>query len=386
MILQSTVTISASGALAASNSANPKPSRLEYFDWMRGLACVLMFQTHCYDAWLSPAARDTKFFMWSQLVGTFPAPLFLFLTGISATLMARKVSAGGSPSSAAVKVIRRGLEIWGLGLLFRLQEYLIAFPWAPWTDLLRVDVLNCIGASLVLVGLVLRASSTWPRMAVNAALSSAAFSMLAPLVWTHHFTRLPWFIASYLNGAHNQGTPLSWLFPIFPWSAFAFAGVVVGSQVLGEAAKSFPRWRIVVAVLTGAAISGIGYGLQHARFSLYPSRMQDFWHTSPNFFLIRLGILLVIMAACDLRCRVRPLLNSRKALVIMGQHSLLVYWVHIEFVYGRLHILPRHGLGVLGATTGLLAITLSMLLLAYLRSRWTLSHRATKTSPATAAG
>ena len=23
-------------------------SRLTYIDWMRGLACVLMFQTHCY--------------------------------------------------------------------------------------------------------------------------------------------------------------------------------------------------------------------------------------------------------------------------------------------------------------------------------------------------
>ena len=373
------------GALAASNFAKAKPNRLEYFDWMRGLACVLMFQTHCYDAWLSPTARSGKFFMYSQLLGTFPAPLFLFLTGISAMLMAKKVSAG-PPSHAAAKVIKRGLEIWGLGLLFRVQEYLIAFPWAPWTDLLRVDVLNCIGVSLVLIGLVLRISPAWPRMAVNAGLSSAAFSMLAPLVWTHHFTRLPWFIASYLNGAHNQGTPLPWLFPIFPWSAFAFAGVVVGGLVLGERARSFPRSRILVAALAGAAVSGIGYALQHASLSLYPTSLQDFWHTSPNFFLIRLGILLVIMALCDLRCRLQPLLSSTKALVVMGQHSLLVYWVHIEFVYGRLHILPRHGLGIPGATAGLLTITLSMLLLAYLRSRWTLSRRAIKTSPATAAG
>src|SRR6202453_2257848 len=30
----------------------PTTSRLAWIDWMRGLACVLMFQTHCYDAWL----------------------------------------------------------------------------------------------------------------------------------------------------------------------------------------------------------------------------------------------------------------------------------------------------------------------------------------------
>jgi uncharacterized membrane protein len=57
-------------------------SRLAYIDWMRGLACVLMFQTHCYDSWLSAGARQGRFFMYSQLGGTFPAPLFIFLAGI----------------------------------------------------------------------------------------------------------------------------------------------------------------------------------------------------------------------------------------------------------------------------------------------------------------
>ena len=60
--------------------------RFAFLDWMRGLACLLMFQTHCYDAWLSPEARKTTFFMYSQLAGTLPAPLFLFLAGISFAL------------------------------------------------------------------------------------------------------------------------------------------------------------------------------------------------------------------------------------------------------------------------------------------------------------
>ena len=32
-------------------------SRLAYIDWMRGLACVLMFQWHCYNSWLAPGER-----------------------------------------------------------------------------------------------------------------------------------------------------------------------------------------------------------------------------------------------------------------------------------------------------------------------------------------
>ena len=46
--------------------AEAPKSRLAYIDWMRGLACVLMFQTHCFDSWLSPQARQSRFFMYSQ--------------------------------------------------------------------------------------------------------------------------------------------------------------------------------------------------------------------------------------------------------------------------------------------------------------------------------
>ena len=99
---------------------------------MRGLACVLMFQTHCYDSWLSPEARKSTFFMWSQLGGTLPAPLFLFLAGISFALVTDKLRQKGLPPNAiALTTIRRGAEILGLGLLFRLQEYVIAWGWAP---------------------------------------------------------------------------------------------------------------------------------------------------------------------------------------------------------------------------------------------------------------
>src|SRR5438270_12492095 len=133
----------------------PKISRLAYIDWMRGLACVLMFQTHCYDSWLGGDARKSTFFMWSPLGGTLPAPLFLFLAGISFALVTRKLHDKALPAGQIARTtLRRGAEILGLGLLFRLQEYFIAFPWAPWTDLFRVDVLNTIGLSMMLMAAV----------------------------------------------------------------------------------------------------------------------------------------------------------------------------------------------------------------------------------------
>src|SRR5208282_490010 len=129
-------------------------SRLAWIDWMRGLACVLMFQTHCYDAWLGGDARQTRFLKTSQLLGTLPAPLFLFLAGISFALVIDKLMRKNlTPAEITRAMALRGAEILAFGLLFRLQEFAIAWGWAPWSDLLRVDVLNIIGLSMILMAI-----------------------------------------------------------------------------------------------------------------------------------------------------------------------------------------------------------------------------------------
>src|ERR1700722_1183218 len=135
--------------------STPGPSRLAWIDWMRGLACIFMFQTHCYDAWLGGDARNTSFLKTSQLLGTLAAPLFLFLAGSFFALGTDKLTRKNwSTTEITRTMFRRGAEIFAFGLLFRLQEFLIAWGWAPWSDLLRVDVLNIIGLSMMLMALL----------------------------------------------------------------------------------------------------------------------------------------------------------------------------------------------------------------------------------------
>ena len=204
-----------------------------------------MFQTHCYDAWLSPEARKTNFFMYSQLGGTLPAPLFLFLAGISFALVTAKLHRKGlAPAQIARTTIRRGAEILALGLAFRLQEFLIAWGWAPWSDLLRVDILNTIGVSMMLMGVLCwLVSQAAPQrisaLPLAAAATSLAISLLTPLLWTvWRPDWLPWPVESYINGVHNLGEPQAWLFPVFPWSAFAFAGLAVGFLLQSDWART----------------------------------------------------------------------------------------------------------------------------------------------------
>ena len=351
--------------------------RLAYIDWMRGLACVLMFQTHCYDSWLNPEARKTTFFMWSQLGGTLPAPLFLFLAGISFALVTDKLRQKGvAPNAIAQKTIRRGAEILALGLLFRLQEYVIAWGWAPWSDLLRVDILNTIGISMMLMGsvcwIVLKlgpATRIRQILGVTAGGVALLISLLTPLLWTTWRPRwLPWPIESYIDGVHNLGQPQSWLFPIFPWTAFAFAGLAIGFLLLSDWAR-----RREAAVFAMAGVGGVALIYLARWLDARPERLYavyDFWHTSPNFFLIRVGLLLAILTATYAWCRWGAGQWGFSPLIQLGQTSLLVYWVHIEFVYGRLSIVPKHAAGIRTASVGLLAIFLAMLALSILRTRW----------------
>ena len=358
-----------------------RKSRLAYIDWMRGLACVLMFQTHCYDSWLSGQARQSRFFMYSQLGGTFPAPLFLFLAGISFALVTDKLRQKNlPPAQIARATIRRGAEIFGFGLLFRLQEYLVSWGWAPKSDLLRVDVLNTIGLSMMLMGIVCWIVLALQRgLRTRHALVLAGFgvalliSLLTPPLWTNWRPDwLPWPIESYVNGVHNLGVSQAGLFPVFPWTGFAFAGLATGFILQSPWARTREAPVFLSTGAAGLVLIEFARWLDAQPRQLYP--VYDYWHTSPSFFLIRVGMLLVILTASYAWCRWGAAQWGFSPLIQLGQASLLVYWVHIEFVYGRVSILPKHAMGIRGASVGLLIISLAMLALAYLRTRtkgWT---------------
>src|SRR5260221_4187934 len=98
----------------------PTARRLAYIDWMRGLACVLMFQTHCYDSWMSPEAKkSSSLIAWSRLGGTLPAPLFIFLAGVSVALVTEKLREKGIERVAIAKqTILRVAGSFAIGVMF----------------------------------------------------------------------------------------------------------------------------------------------------------------------------------------------------------------------------------------------------------------------------
>ena len=207
------------------------------------------------------------------------------------------------------------------------------------------------------------------RTSILAGVSRPGIALATPPLWTTwrpHW--LPWYLESYINGVHTFERAAAVAF-----SDFSLGGVCVrGAGRWISAVQRLGRRRILAS---GGDFRRGGRGdiflslwLDALPVHLYA--VYDYWHTSPNFFLARVGILLVIVCVVYAWCRWGAGAMGFSPLIQLGQTSLLVYWVHIEFVYGRFSILPKRAQTIPMATLGLLVIFVAMVLLSMARTRW----------------
>jgi len=287
-----------------------------------------MIEAHTLDAWTRASDRASTVFGDAMVLAGFAAPLFLWLAGISLVLAAEAgVRRGLSRRGAAESVCRRGLEIFVLAFLFRLQAFLVS-PGAHPVTLFRVDILNIMGPAIAAAALVWLLSASRPVLFSIYAAIAAAFAMLTPLVRTT--TRLEWlpiWVQWYIRPAGDNTT-----FTGFPWAGFVFAGAATAVLlVVGRESRADRRSHVrlgVAGILTAAA----GYYAASLP-SIY--KESSFWTTSPTYFAVRVGVLTSVLAgayfverlAGDWRSILSPL--SR-----LGRQSLFVYWIHVELVYG----------------------------------------------------
>jgi uncharacterized membrane protein len=343
--------------------AAAKP-RLDAIDWLRGLAVVLMIQTHLYDSWVSPAGKATSAFWWTRYLGGVPSRLFLLLVGVSMAIGYERQLGRGAPRAAMVRAsVRRGLEILALAYLFRFQEYALAGFWGPITDLFRIDILNCIGASLILAGVVAAPRAGRPQYAVALA-ATAVFVGLGPVIGPAYFpTFLPVALTSYVGGQR----PMSW-FGLFPWAAWSFVGLAIG-HVWVRASRE-PRREARVYLLTGAVGLALMAGVILVRkwnpyLIHYPNDVVQ--QMGPGTFFYRLGLNLVLAFVGYVVTR---LLAGRFSVMRQfGQTSLLVYWIHVDLCYGVVSRRLHHALDMRQATVGFVLMTAAMLLVSLAKTK-----------------
>jgi len=321
--------------------------RRAYVDWARGIAVLLMIEAHTADAWtrLSPAVRRTIAFRDVTVLGGFAAPLFLWLAGLAVVLAATRAAERTGSRRAAVEMIcRRGLEIFILAFLFRLQGFIIT-PGSHPVTLFRVDILNIMGPAIAIAGIVWGLARGPAARVLWYACIAAAFAMATPIVRASPaIDAWPLWLQWYMR-PFGEFT----IFTLFPWAGFVFAGGAVGALIAAARAPRAERRLHAILGLVGAALVLIGF-YTAGRPSIYTA--SSFWTSSPTWFAIRLGILMIaltVIYGCELLfVALRGAAAGIDPLARMGRSSLFIYWIHVELVYGYASWLWRHRLPLWG--------------------------------------
>ena len=341
---------------------NPKPktstSRLAFLDWMRGLGAVIMLQGHVYHSYTGKEWREGSVYILSQFVGGMPPAIFLFLTGVTlAFLMDSCERKALSVGERWMMALRRSGYLLGLAYLFRLQLWLSGLPNSPWTDLLKVDILNCMGVSIAVLS-VMSVFTTADRIRLSAVLG-VAVAALSPLVSALDWTGVPSGVKAYLAPDAN-------LFSFFPWASFLAFGLGFGSLLRIVREENSERLMHWIALLGFAMILG-GQFFGGIPYSIYAK--SDFWLDSPALIFIKLGVILIAMSAAFVwnRWVIKERWNWLRQL---GTTSLMIYWVHIELVYGRWFWFWKENLSVAQASVVMVAVILLMLGLSVCQTRW----------------
>ena len=335
-------------------------SRRAYLDRLRGVAVLIMIESHTIDAWTRVDDRGHPAYAWAMILGGFGAPIFLFLAGIALALAAgSRLRKGRSASEAAALARRRGWQILGLAFLFRLQSWIISGGGVE-RALLKVDILNIMGVAMLTAALLWGLGRGRSSRALWLVAATIGAAMVTPLIRaTPLLDFLPDPVEWYLRPSPGRTT-----FTLFPWAGFLLAGVAVGLWL--DASRPGPEERRTVwaLALIGPALVVAGY-----LTSLLPAiyEQTDFWTSSPTFFFLRLGVLISLV---PIAYAWNALVPGRSPLRELGIASLFVYWIHVEMVYGVVSTPLHRQLTFPQAIVAFAVFSVFLFALVKLKERW----------------
>ena len=325
-------------------STSRNNERWRALDLLRLVAVVLMVQGHVFTALLDRGLRHGPWYIRHSYVHGLTAPIFFFASGLAfgvATLRNWSDQTHWGPAAKR----RFGRYAW---LLF--IGYMLSLPGLSfrqlWTSaspdtvrmFFRVDALENIAVSLILAqGLVWLTKKQRPFVG-SVTLLGTALVLSAPAVWRLPVERwLPIGVAAYIN--IDTGS----IFPLFPWTGFLCAGVVTAYLSIDPHRGSLRRRLAWGLATTGGLLWVAARLLQDS--GVNPFGEQNYWKTSPIFFMTRLGLILLGFAAlCGLeslwarRCTAPAITaNHGSSMGVMervGQETLIIYVIHLLVLYG----------------------------------------------------
>ena len=304
-----------------------KPQRLFFIDAMRAWAILMMLQGHFIDGLLDPVFRDSAdsgYTTWLYFRG-ITGPVFFTVSGFIFTYLLIRVPEKGWQNPRVIKGIRRGLQLLFIGYLLRLN-FLGLLKGQIYGGFYLVDVLHCIGLSIMSIIAVYLLAQRAPRWVFPVALLGITLLLFTfePIYKTFTYPFLPEALANYFTKANGS------VYTIIPWMGYAaFGGFLSWFFHRYKAFRYLYELAIPLSAFAGLCLiyfsSAWFAGLSNATGIKVFNSVANY-----NYLYIRLGDVLVVFAVFMI---LRKLLTN-KTLIAVGQKTLSIYVIHFIILYG----------------------------------------------------
>lgn len=288
--------------------------RVSSIDTLRGISVLTMIVANSAASTLVQPHP-----MWLRLIGTFAAPIFIFLSG-----MMVGYGAGGN-KHPWLYYLQRGAWVMFYGVALDV----LVFQYIPGT---AVDVLYLIGLSLPLAALILRLPEAW-RWA-----NCTLVFLLAPLLqYVFGYTTFPQ--EYHLDGTathlvENQTSVFAhWMidgwFPLFPWLGFAIFGALCGHLFKNYARLTSHQKQMFHVAAYATLALGISVWVQHPGALMVRGGYSEmFYPPTLGYCITAIGVIFTLFAWINA-------LGENAAsrwLCTFGKAPLLVYVLHYMII------------------------------------------------------
>ena len=306
-------------------------SRLIFIDIIRAFAICMMLEGHFIDGLLAPEYRDENnlfYATWHYIRG-MTAPVFFTVSGFIFTYLLIKEQNPAKMGWNHVRVqkgVRRGINLIIIAYLLRANILNLFTPDYTDMNVRRVDVLHCIGLSLLfLIAFYLLTYRRKNRLRMSIMLLGTTFvAFFFEPIYSHlTYEYLPMALANYFTKENGS------VFTIFPWFGYASLGGFMGFLFYKNRENPhLYRNMIIWYILLGVILITFPYWMGKIADTLQIHSLQLIAHG--DYLIKRIGNVLLFFALFMI---LRHVITS-PTLQKIGQNTLSIYVIHYIILYG----------------------------------------------------
>ena len=334
--------------------------RCDWVDQLRGWAILVMIEVHCVNVWLQLSLRPE----WLNYLNGLVAPSFLTCAGFSLVLSTFRADGTLRPFNESFKrylfILACAYALHAPGL--SLAEWTVLATPQKWRELFKIDVLQSIVFSLLILQGLARVLRRPRTFAFAALLLAIYIPLVSPYLWAQGMADGLWLpIRGLFNGNIDRGVQA--LFPLFPWLAFVAFGAFLGGMYRWTRAEKNPEGAALwsegrfLATLAGLGlilwfwghrytetwlwggtwIQVNGQALMQSRWGAWNwNELQAIHNTTLPSVAERLGWICLVGALLGVIEAYRPRWKGTNWLGSSSRESLLLYMLHLNLIFGLL--------------------------------------------------